>query len=1025
MSVGNSGVSARARLTIAAVSVGAIAIMAFVGMTFGSRSVTAYRASKAVQNPEQARKDALNKIAGLPLYFEKNQGQVNPSVRYLARAGRMSLFLTDDAATFSMIGGEMDKSPYPIRLDGKPFVDHTNLNESAVRIRLIGANPHPEVAGESELRARVNYLIGDDHSKWHQNIPTFAKVRYQNVYPGIDLVYYGNPDALEYDIVAAPGADTSKIKFAIEGGNRTSLDQQGNLRIETGSGSLTIRSPKIYQELADGTRTPVAGSLTLAKDAKTIAGIEHHEAGLRLAAYDHSRPIVIDPEVAAASPQIKYSTYYGGHGSSFSMLNLEQLSFVTQGTPLLVADVSLDVALDGTTGMAYIAGSAESNDLPGVSGFFQSTLMGNFAPPSQNPNVMIAKFDTTKSGPASLVYATYEGAKGDERNGVCAGSNDTGNGNGDIGFGIAVDKSGEAFVVGQTYSGPNPGNHLCADPTNVFPGTGSCGTWGQTNNQKNGGTNVGFVSELNSGGTEPVYSCYIDGEDNATVARVALDPTCSTGCTAYLVGSTQSTQARGFTPVTANAFQTDLNSQAKGSKSNAFVMVVPEQVPGPGASPTFNSYYGGSGNGQSAEAGIGLALDSNLNIWITGATFSSDLKTVNPAQMSYMGTALATSNAFVAGINPGGTAANSLMYSSYLGGSGNAGTGFVSGFVVGDVGTSIQADPSSGVVWVAGLTGSTNFPVAGIDNMAFQSTNQAGNASNAGPPATAGFVTKLNTNDAGLNQVRYSTYFSGLGTLISTGAGNIGIGEAIVDMALSNGKVYVTGITASSTGVVGQSGGFPLSANACQTSNPSGKVDIDGFMVPVTAFVAELDPTALPASQLLFSRFLGGNGQLDGAVGIKVDAQGLIYVSGFTYSTNFPVTSTAFQGSNVASNAAASPNQLTSGFLTVLDPTASGCSLTVVTATPTATPTGGTTPTPTATATATATSTSSGSATPTATATRTATATATATATTTATATNTATPTPTPTPEAGTISIKPSSVSFGTKDTVGKASKPK
>ena len=617
MSVGISGVSARARFSVAALSVGAIAIVAFVVMTFGARIGMATRATKAVDNPEQARRDALNKIAGLPLYFEKNQGQVNKSVRYLARAGRMSLFLTDDAATFSMIGGEMDKSPYPIGLDGKPFVDHTNLNESAVRIRLIGANRHPEVVGEGALSARVNYLIGDDRSKWHQNIPTFAKVRYHDVYPGIDLVYYGNPDALEYDIVAAPGADTSKIKFAIEGGNRTILDQQGNLRIETGSGSLTIRSPKIYQDLADGTRAPVAGSLTLAKDAKTIAGIEHHEAGLRLAAYDHSRPIVIDPGItpgiAVASPQIKYSTYYGGHGSSFSMLNLEQFSFVTQGTPLLVADVSLDVALDGTTGMAYIAGSAESNDLPGVSGFFQSTLDGNFAPPNQNPNVMIAKFDTTKSGAASLVYATYEGAKGDERNGVCAGSNDTGHGNGDLGFGIAVDKDGEAFVVGQTYSGPAPLNGLCADPTNVFPGTGSCGAWGKNNNQKNGGTNVGFVSELNSSGTEPVYSCYIDGEDNATVARVALDPACSTGCTAYLVGSTQSTQARGFTPVTANAFQTDLAST--NTKSNAFAMVVPEQVPG-GASPTFNSYYGGAGNGSNADAGIGLALDSSLNMWI-------------------------------------------------------------------------------------------------------------------------------------------------------------------------------------------------------------------------------------------------------------------------------------------------------------------------------------------------------------------------------------------------------------------------
>ena len=364
-----------------------------------------------------------------------------------------------------------------------------------------------------------------------------------------------------------------------------------------------------------------------------------------------------------------------------------------------------------------------------MSGFFQSTLDGNFSPPNQNPNVLIAKFDTTKSGAASLVYATYEGAEGDKRNGVCnapSSANDAGHGNGDIGFGIAVDQSGEAFVVGQTYSGSTPGNAKCAGVD--FPGTSSCGTWGQKNNQKNGGVNVGFVSELNTSGTGVVYSCYIDGIDNATVARVTLDPSCSTGCSAYLVGSTQSAQTTeggkndgGFPPVTANAFQTDLRS-TNFIKSNAFVMVVDPE----GTGYSFNSYYGGSGNPNNADAGIGIALDASLNIWITGATFSADLTTVNPVQASYLGAANATSNAFVAEINPAGTAANSLEYSSYLGGSGNTGTGAVSSFAVGDVGTAIQADPSTGKVWVAGLTASTNFPVAGLDEPAFQSTNQAG-----------------------------------------------------------------------------------------------------------------------------------------------------------------------------------------------------------------------------------------------------------------------------------------------------------
>src|SRR5580692_7948318 len=156
MSVRNSGVSPRARLTVAALSIGAVAIVAFVVM-FGSRigasiagspnSQVADRiipASTDVQSPEQARKEALNKISGLPLYFEANRGQVDPSVRYVSRTGRYSLFLTDDAAVFSLIGGEFHKGPLP-----KGFIarnePETKLTESAVRVRLIGASQHPQV----------------------------------------------------------------------------------------------------------------------------------------------------------------------------------------------------------------------------------------------------------------------------------------------------------------------------------------------------------------------------------------------------------------------------------------------------------------------------------------------------------------------------------------------------------------------------------------------------------------------------------------------------------------------------------------------------------------------------------------------------------------------------------------------------------------------------------------------------------------------------------------------------------------
>lgn len=172
MSVRNYGVSPRARLTVAALSIGAVAILAFVVMMFGSRVGAAKTASPQVadriipastdaQSPEEARKEAMNKISGLPLYFEANRGQVDPSVHYLARSGRFSLFLTDDAAVFSLIGGEFHKGPMPA---GFPYKagGETNLTQSAVRVRLVGANSHPQVEGLEPLPGRVNYLIGGD-----------------------------------------------------------------------------------------------------------------------------------------------------------------------------------------------------------------------------------------------------------------------------------------------------------------------------------------------------------------------------------------------------------------------------------------------------------------------------------------------------------------------------------------------------------------------------------------------------------------------------------------------------------------------------------------------------------------------------------------------------------------------------------------------------------------------------------------------------------------------------------------------
>lgn len=925
--------------------------------------------------------DAIRKATPssiLPTYFEKNIGQVNSEVLFLSRQAGYSVFLTNDAATFSLIAEDRNKSSEASSMK----TGHRNHLESDLRIRLLDADRAADIRGLKPLAGRVNYLIGNDPRKWDRDIPTFARVQYSHIYPGIDLVYHGASKGLEYDFIAAPGADVSRIKFAIEGSANPEVDRDGNLQIKADAGTVTMLSPQIYQDGRDGTRAIVKGKFSLSKQSRIEDGISYREVAFDVGSYDHSCALVIDP-------QIFYSTYYGGSASSTGPVNFAQFSGVTQGQSLAVAEVGLDVAIDPNH-KAYITGTAYSNDLPAKSAL-QASNKGASSAPQQNPNVFVAKFDPTLSGADSLIYATYLGASGDTT------PADAGNGNGDLGFGIAVDSSGEAFVVGQTYS-----------PGTTFPGSSSCGTFGQTNNQGSTSTNVGFVSELNAAGDGLVYSCYIDGSSNATASRVALLPGCSSNCRAYITGSTQSSAAQGF-PITNNAFQSTL--RGTNGKSNAFLMVIGAN----GASDDYCSYYGGSGNGTNADSGLDVAVTPSGQAFIAGATFSSDLTTVNPFQNAYNGTGNSTSNAFIAEFDPALSGNNSLVYATYLGGSGQK-VVLPATFAVGDIASGISLD--NGKVWIAGATGSTNFPVSGTSAPAFQSSNLA--AGHAGAPATSGFVAEIDPSLSGSAQLLYSTYFSGRGFNLG---GLVGVGDAVTDVTVGGGKVFITGITSSIAGL-------PLSSNACQKSNHSLGIIAN---IPITTFIAELDPSQqIWANQLVFGSYLGGGGMADAATAIGLDTSigsptsGDVFVSGFTYSSNFPVTSNAFQSDNNATT-----NNSSNAFLSVVDPTSSDCSL--IAATPTATSTNATptasaaltptaspsevviatstaSPSPTATDTLSVTATPTDSATPTASPTSSpATPTATDTAAATATSTSSAA-TPSETPTSGSATPTASSI---------------
>jgi len=956
MAMGSNNTSKRSPLGLVATLLATSAIIALALGTYGSpiRASTITKSANSVTaaspNAAAGRQKAKAAFASMPLYFEVNQGQTDPSVRYLSHVGRYSLYLTDDATVLSMIAGQIDQRPSLTTTNPRTPKNNIRLVQSAVRIRMVGANPHPTMTGLDPLPGRVNYLVGKP-SNFHTGIPTYARVKMANVYPGVDVIHYGTRGSLEYDIIAAPGADTSKIKFAIEGPAKTSTDKNGNIVIATSAGVVMIRKPVIYQERADGNRVSVEGSFELSKKGTIRNRVPRREVAIRLAAYDHSLPLIIDP------PILVYSSYLGGNGSSYAPLDLEQFSFVTGNSALPEAsDVGFDVAVDASGNYAYVTGTTFSNNFPHPNAF-QAYLAGFNPPPDQNPNVFIAKFDyTAVTSAASLVYATYLGAEGNTTNagdGAVGGSGD-----GDLGFGIAVDGANEPFIVGQTYSG------TAASGGPNFPGTASCGAFGKSNDGKAADTNIGFVSKLNSTGSAVEWSCYIDGENNATEARVVLSPSnCEAAdqpeCKAYVAGTTQSSMADGFPQGSVTPFQSAL--LGKNGKSNATLIVLAD-----GATPSlqYSTLYGGQGNGSSADAGIGVAVDSDGNGYLTGATYSTDLPTTtNAISTTFLGSNNdVLSNAFVAKFDP--TTTGHLLYGTYLGGLGASGTGIFTKFSVGDVGTGITID-SGDNIWVIGLTASTNFPVT---KNAFQSTNQAATACGAfaNPPATAAFVTEISQPAAPSNpEIVYSTYFGGCGWSLGTFLGSIGLGDVPTDIAVSNGEVYITGATTSANassnpGKPNPEDPFPLSANVANCGpNPSAPFNVglnssesSGFLfdgevsVPITSFVAELNPSVASANQLTFSALLGGTGQIDAAGGLAVDKNSNIVVAGLTFSTDFPLTSNAFQFNNNAALADGGDGS-TNAFLTVLNPEGTTCPSPF--ATPSPSPTATPAPTPTAT----------------------------------------------------------------------------
>ena len=610
----------------------------------------------------------------LPLSFEANQGQADGQVKFLSHGHGYALFLTGDEAVLELQESGVRSQESASKSEKRKAKGENEF----VHLRLAGAEPNAEVSGQDELPGKVNYFIGNDPKKWRANVPTFAKVKYRNVYPGIDLVYYGNGSAggqLEYDFIVAPGADANAIALEVgtglvpvrgrPQGSPLRVDATGGLVIPAKGGEVRFNKPTIYQP---GTNSSaVQGSFRL--DAQNRVRFE-------LGPYDHSRPLVIDPALT-------FSTYLGGAGAvisgstgkaiaidwsgyiyitgstsqtDFPTLNPLQKS-LAGGENLFVAkldpagvllfstflggsgeDVGESIAVDNG-GSIYLTGATSSANFPVLHALESS-------PKSVAGHAFVTKLNTIGS---ALLYSTYLGGSGS-----------------DIGNGIAVDAAGNATVVGNTSSADFPlMNPIQANPTGAF------------------------VSKLNEAGSAFVYSTFLGGSSGTIANALALD----TSGNAYVTGSS----AANF-PVTPGAFQTSCTKVAPATNC-AYVT----ELNAAGTTLVFATYLGGSNN----DEGTGIAVDTSNEAFVTGNTTSPDFPEAWGAQTTLAG----IQDAFVAKLYAGGAV---LAYASFLGGSQAPNASGIT------ASNAITLDPYH-QAYITGWTNTTDFPL--VDPI--QTTNNA------------------------------------------------------------------------------------------------------------------------------------------------------------------------------------------------------------------------------------------------------------------------------------------------------------
>ncbi len=723
-----------------------------------------------------------------PLSFEPNQGQADAQVQFLSRGGGYALFLTPGEALLRLQAGAANGEP----ASAAPAA-------GVLGVQLVGASLASRPAGVDELPGKSNYLIGSDPADWHTSIPNYARVEYPQVYPGIDLAYYGNAGQLEYDFTVAPGADPGAIALDISGADSIALDAGGDLILSTTVGDVVEHAPVLSQEI-DGASRAVSGAFVLQGD---------HRVGFQVGAYDASQPLVIDPVLV-------YSTFLGGSG----------------------IDEAHGIAVD-SAGDAFVTGLTTSTDFPGTAGSAQPQS-GTITNSDLPYDAFVTKLDPAG---ANVLYSTYFGGTGD-----------------DVGEGIAVDDAGDAYITGYTVDGDFPtvsnspdGKPLQAEQLNgpaafvaklnatgtafIFASTlggnglnygnaialgsddsvyltGSTettdfpttpGAYQQGPGKTNFESPSTFVTKINSSGTALVYSTYLHGNTGGVGSidggyGIAVDGDGD----AYVSGETSESDfptksSAGLgAPIQGyvGAFVAKFNPAGSDLIYSAVLK---------GTTPYNEPPYGDLDTLTSARA---IAVDPHGFAYITGSTNAADLPLVGAPQPALGDTpaplnGILESDAYVAKFSQDG---QSLVYVSLLGGNGE------------DVGRGIAVD-SQGHAFVTGSTSSTNFP-----------TKNAIQATFGGPAAALGnqylgdaFAAEFSLDG---HSLVYSTYLGGSGENRGQGAGDdSGLGIALDAV----GNAYISGFTLSAT--------FPVTP----ATDPV-QASLDGFE---DAFVAKISGRTL------------------------------------------------------------------------------------------------------------------------------------------------------------------------------------